>query len=705
MLDAVRDSARWLDSEGLHSAALEDLLGEAARLSGDHAAAIGHFEKALSSSTRGTGRLPAKLRAGALQGLAYSLVKIGEIRKAEETAERALLEAGEEDASLKARILNTLSIIRYRENRLTEAISGWQEALGRARQAGDEHLILMIAHNLGLPHALLGDFRRASECFRVLTGPENVRLGPEEGAAYLNLARIGTLRGEYAEAAALLGDAREIAHKLRLQALSADVLEAEGTLLRETEDLQGARDKYSRARILFTELGAEELLENLCEEEAVLAACSGDLEEADRLASDLVRRRRAAGNSEGIASALLALGEIRVRGGDPVSALDALSESCRIFKSLERAYQDCLAHLYLTLAWHRCGNKDRSEAAGLEALRLSARFDYRAAVQRVADQDTSFRRWLGTLPAAPAYLREPVEEISPAKGVIVDGGGPDLTVRRLGPAEVFRDEAKKIPARAWKLKRALEIFCFLAASRDRRATKDRIVDSLWGDARLSVIEKNFHPTISFLRGALNHGHNVPKNFVLFERSAYLFNPAYRYDIDIENFEAGVRDARRKAMRKESAAALEAYDCALSLYRGSFLEEEYEEWMEAPRAHYESLYLAALDEAGMLHLEQGKRETGLAYLRKHSEQDPLSEEASSRLMLALGSMGSHDEVEREFERLSRALADELESRPRPSTRAALEKARDMRTHSGEGETKVIPLRRAGKRPAPDRKGAS
>src|SRR3989442_962916 len=103
--------------------------------------------------------------------------------------------------------------------RTPEAIALWQEALAHARRAGDEHVILMIAHNLGLPHAASGDFRRASECFRILTNRKNTRLGPEEGAAYLNQARIATVQGRCARASTLLGRAREIARKWRLQGL------------------------------------------------------------------------------------------------------------------------------------------------------------------------------------------------------------------------------------------------------------------------------------------------------------------------------------------------------------------------------------------------------------------------------------------------------------------------------------------------------
>src|SRR4029078_7567939 len=113
--------------------------------------------------------------------------------------------------------------------------------------------------------------------------------------------------------------------------------------------------------------------------------------------------------------------------------------------------------------------------------------------------------------------------------------------------------------------------------------------------------KNFHPTISYLRGALNHGHQVAKNFILFERGAYLLNPAYLYDIDVEPFEETIRVARGNLARGEIKGAVEAYETALGLFHGPFLEEEYAEWTEIPREHLETLHAAALKEAADLRL--------------------------------------------------------------------------------------------------------
>jgi ATP/maltotriose-dependent transcriptional regulator MalT/DNA-binding SARP family transcriptional activator len=620
-LDAVREAA----SAG-RAPFLEDLLGEACRLRGDFAAAVRHFEAAEPS-------------AEALSGLAYSLQRMGETRRAEDIAERALALAGE-DPALSARILNTLSIVRYRTDRTDEAIAGWQDALARARQARDEHLTRMIAHNLGLPHAARGDLLRATECFRILTSDASPRVGPEEGTAYLNLARIATLRGELTQAARLLDDAWEIQRKWGLRGLAADVLEAEANLLRESGD-PAAGERYAAARAAYVELGQSEPLDSLAEEEALHTARHGETDRAERAVLDVLDRARRADRSEAIASALLTLGEIRARSAAPENAIEPLQEARERFGALDRAYQTCAAGLWLALAHSRAGNAAAAREAEAPALRLAAEMDYAGLVKKVA------------------AAVKPAGEAAPLPGRL-RASSADLTVRLLGPVEVYRDEDSKIPASAWRLKRALRVFCYLAASRHHRATKSRITDAVWSDARRPVVERNFHPTISFLRKALNHGHAVPKNFILCEGGAYALNPDYRYDVDVERFERGVQAARDHASRGELEAALRSYEDALVLYRGPFLEEDDEEWIEPPQAHYESLLDAALRESADLHGRVGRPEGSVAPLERLVERNPSDQPASIQLMRALGALGRKAAVEKEYRRLSAGGGVRLET---------------------------------------------
>src|SRR5262249_23151601 len=76
VLDPVREACQVPARGGARDPRLDDLLGESCRLSGDFAAAIGHFERALAPAPTGTG-LEGPARASTLQGLAFSLLETG----------------------------------------------------------------------------------------------------------------------------------------------------------------------------------------------------------------------------------------------------------------------------------------------------------------------------------------------------------------------------------------------------------------------------------------------------------------------------------------------------------------------------------------------------------------------------------------------------------------------------------------------------
>src|SRR5262249_45278153 len=144
------------------------------------------------------------------------------------------------------------------------------------------------------------------------------------------------------------------------------------------------REKYRRARSLFTELGLLSLVDNLGEEEAILAARRGDAQEAERLASAIVASSRGRSDLSGVASSTLALGEIRVRNGEPGRALDPLAESAALFERLARDYETFMARLWGALACHLAGRDAEATAGAAEALTLAARHGYGASIRRIA---------------------------------------------------------------------------------------------------------------------------------------------------------------------------------------------------------------------------------------------------------------------------------------------------------------------------------
>ena len=124
----------------------------------------------------------------------------------------------------------------------------------------------------------------------------------------------------------------------------------------------------------------------------------------------------------------------------------------------------------------------------------------------------------------------------------------DLTINMLGPVEIVRDPARPLSPDAWATRRARDILCFVASRRHHRASKDLIIDTFWGETDPTVIERNFHPTVSHIRKALNSNQTLKQNLLLYRDGDYLLNPDFAYRIDVEEFDRLVARGEATAAR-------------------------------------------------------------------------------------------------------------------------------------------------------------
>src|SRR5262249_19447153 len=276
------------------------------------------------------------------------------------------------------KILNTISIAAYRAGRYDAAMEGWRQALDLARRGSDQALVRKVAHNLGLPYAMRGEYDKAVDYFRILLTPGEEgepAPGPDAATASLNIARIEILRGELREAAVHLDDALESSGKYHLRALLGDILEAQGTLLRESGDLAGAREKYAGARAIFTELGLEDLSAGLQEEEALLMLAAGSVREALRMASEILASRAGAADDR-LAPARLLAGRARLAASDRKGALEPLQRAQSIHRGLSFRFQEAEAGLLLAQARLQSGDRRGAAKTAHEPIELVERHGY-----------------------------------------------------------------------------------------------------------------------------------------------------------------------------------------------------------------------------------------------------------------------------------------------------------------------------------------
>ena len=124
--------------------------------------------------------------------------------------------------------------------------------------------------------------------------------------------------------------------------------------------------------------------------------------------------------------------------------------------------------------------------------------------------------------------------------------------------------------------------------------KDTIIDTFWTDEAVETIEKNFHPTVSHIRKALNSNQPLKQNFIIYRDGDYQLNPEFSYRIDTDAFERLISDAETARRERDYARCIDCYEQAVALYRGEFMPGTYEPWVDEQRSYYREQYLRMLE---------------------------------------------------------------------------------------------------------------
>ena len=239
------------------------------------------------------------------------------------------------------------------------------------------------------------------------------------------------------------------------------------------------------------------------------------------------------------------------------------------------------------------------------ALDLSARFDYEYWLRGEIKSNPKFFSDEEVSEKLPLDLREIIaskelrveskdSEIQLATLHSQLAALTDLTIRTFGFVEIFRDETKPFAPDAWTTKRARDIFLYIATSKHRRVDKEVLIDAFWGEDDPKTIEKNFHPTISHIRKALNSRQAFKQNFLVFRDGAYQLNPELVYSIDTEEFETAITEAEKAKKEKNTEKFKENLEKAHALYRGEYMAGVYDDWAEERRPFYAEQFARVLN---------------------------------------------------------------------------------------------------------------
>ncbi len=663
---------------------------EVARLQGDTEKSAGLLKRAVKLLSR------EKDADGEAEAL-HSLASIAR-RKSDCPNALKLLEQAEklvdENSEVRMKCENTRGLCLIAAGAWTEAERHFRFALELAENHSNERYVRLITHNLALPSGLRGDFGEALRWFkRIFRDDKPEAQLPQEAIGHLNISRLHLYRGEFAETETHLAKAMELSQLYNLKHLHGEILESYANLYREKKDFAHAAEYYERARKTYEEEGIDPAKRELDEERAVLALKRGDFITARNLLENLLAVRRRNKNETGEKTVELALCRVRLMQNDIEGIVPELEAIAVFFHAQNLYYYEAVASIKLAAALF-AGDKRREMLPHVQrALDLAARFDYEYWLrEEIAENPLLFRddEVIGKLPldlretaAGDAETRRrgdagrKGEDETSEKTLAAASPRPsvsafpfpvvDLTLKLLGHVEIYRDPTKQFAPDAWTTRRARDIFCYIATSRHRRVEKDVLIEKFWADAELDAIEKNFHPTISHIRKALNSRQTLKQNFLLYRDGAYLLNSDATYAIDTEEFEKSVGDAENAKREKDAASFRKHLEAAHALYRGAFMSGVYDDWAEELRSYYSEQHLRVLSGLAKLSFTEKSWSSALKFSGEILREDPFREDMHRLIMKTFAAQGKPAKVKEQFEDLQNLLKKELGVAPSPETR--------------------------------------
>ena len=653
-------------------------LAEIARLQGDGERSSNLLHRAL--------KLPEteKDKTGKAEAL-HSLASL-ERRKSNCSTAFEYLEKAEKlvdkNSETYLKCANTRGLCLIAQGSWTQAEQQFRLALELAEKQSNEHYIRLITHNLALPAGFRGDFGEALRWFkRIFRSEKTARPLPQESIGHLNVARLHLYRGEFDESEKHLERSLEICQLYNLKSLLGEIFESYGNFYRDKSDFPHTLEFYERARRAYEDADINPFDRELEDERAKFLMMRGDSAKARGIWENLRERRKNDGNEIGLNSVRLSLCNARLTQGETENLIEELREITNFFHDQNLFYDEAAASLSLAEAFYAANNRKEMMPPLQRTLDLTARFDYehwlrgevRKKPKMFADEDVLEKLPMDLRESAAQNVKDDgalkIENTASAQIFVtpVSEIVTDLTVNALGFVEIHRDKSKPFAPDAWTTRRARDIFCYIATSKHRRVDKDVLIDTFWGEEELATIEKNFHPTISHIRKALNSRQSFKQNFLVFRDGAYQLNPELSYSIDAEDFENYVAEAEKAKRESDSGNFRVNLEKANALVRGEFMAGVYDDWAEERRHYYSEQHSRVLNALAKLSFSEKSWSNALKFSGEILQKDPFREDAHRLIMKIFAAQGKRAQVKEQFETLQELLKKELGVAPAPETR--------------------------------------
>jgi LuxR family transcriptional regulator, maltose regulon positive regulatory protein len=189
--------------------------------------------------------------------------------------------------------------------------------------------------------------------------------------------------------------------------------------------------------------------------------------------------------------------------------------------------------------------------------------------------------------------------------------------------------------------KALAIFKYLLAHRDRPVSRDHLMEWLWPKSTPKKARSSLNVAICTLRRLLSECSAGLQNYILLEEGYYCLCPTVWVVTDVEEFDRRYEQGRRLEKTNRIEGAVE-YEKAVQLYWGEYLLDDlYEDWTMVERERLSNTYVDMLERLALYYKQTQQLRESIRICYRILERDRSHE--NSHLLLAevyalLGSYG-------------------------------------------------------------------
>lgn len=204
-----------------------------------------------------------------------------------------------------------------------------------------------------------------------------------------------------------------------------------------------------------------------------------------------------------------------------------------------------------------------------------------------------------------------------------------------------------MPEKAWRQRRAGELFRLLLVSRGQTLSRDQIIDLLWPEKPPGRANTALHQATSALRRALEPElpDKFPSRYLMVEAGQISLRLPPGSWLDYEAFAQHCREGQ--------------WQQAAALYQGElFPEDRYADWAAAPRQRLAQQFLAVSLALAGQELAAGRPQDALAAARRGLEVEPWQENLALIAMKACIALHDRAGALRLYHDLERALRRDL-----------------------------------------------